>query len=128
LAEKKEKIMIKKEQKNYILKFRAIDKDIWQAIKIGKKRVETRAATVRYRNMKAGDIVIFSCQQQKFERQVKKVKIFKSIIALLKNYKVKDINPNFSTTQELVKMYSSFSRYKEKINKYGIIAIEFEKI
>lgn len=114
------------EKKKYIFRFRAVNQDIWQAIKIGKKRVETRAATVKYKNIKVGDRIIFSCQDNRFERTVKKVKKYNTIKSLSKDYKVKDINPNLNTVAELIKSYHNFPGYKDKIKKYGIMAIEFK--
>ena len=65
-----------------ILRFRAINKDIFKAIRNGKKKVETRAATERYRNIKIGDTIKLICGKYSFEMKVKKVKIYKTITAL----------------------------------------------
>lgn len=109
-----------------ILRFRTGDKNIFEAIKNRKKKVETRAATKRYRNIKAGDTVKLICGKDTFEVKIKKMTIFKSITAILKNYKVKRINPNVGTEKELRKMYYSFPGYRDKIRKYGLIALELE--
>lgn len=106
------------------LKFRAVNRDIFEAIRSGKKPVETRAATVRYCDIKAGDMVEFICGKDKFTKQVKRVEIFKSIGGLLKKYKPRDINPAASSKEDLEKMYYSFPGYREKISKFGLIAFE----
>ncbi|OGN04317.1 MAG: hypothetical protein A2831_01290 [Candidatus Yanofskybacteria bacterium RIFCSPHIGHO2_01_FULL_44_17] len=80
--------------KLYTLRFKAVNRDIFDAIRGGKKKVETRAATAKYRNIKAGDLVILVCSKNKFTKLIAKAKIFKTIEALLKKYKVKEINPN----------------------------------
>ena len=113
-------------RKKYVLRFRAVNRDIFEAIKRGTKPVETRAATKRYRNIKAGDTLIFRCGKNTFKRQVKRVKIFKTIDAMLKKYKVKDINPALATVNELKASYYSFPKYREKIRKYGLITFELE--
>jgi len=113
-------------KKKTILRFRAINRDVFDAIKIGKKKIETRAAIERYRNIKAGDIARLVCGKDVFEMKIKKATIFKSIAAILKKYKPETINPKTHTAQEARDMWYSFPGYKEKIRKYGLIALELE--
>ncbi len=110
--------------KTYNLKFRAADRNIFEAIRQGRKKVETRAATTRYKDIKTGDTVILACGKEKFKKIIRSVKIFKTISAMLQKYSIKDINPDITTEEELQNLYFSFSGYKEKIKKYGLIAIE----
>ena len=112
--------------KKYVLRFRAVNKDIFDAIKEGKKKIETRAATKKYRNIKAGDIVVLSCGAQRFEKIVRSVHIYKTIRALLRSHKPKEINPRVSTEAELIDIYYSFPDYREKIKKFGLIALELK--
>lgn len=112
--------------KTITLKFRAVNRDIFEGIKSGKKKVETRAATDKYRAIKVGDKVILMCGKNKFEKEVKKVKIFKTIAALLKVYKPAQINPGLKTVKETREMYYSFPKYKEKIQKHGLVAFELK--
>lgn len=108
----------------YMLKFRAVNKDIFLDIKSSKKTVETRAATQKYRGIKAGDMLILSCGKKKFEIRVKKTKIFPSIKSLIKTYPIKRIMPQISTEKELRNTYYNYPNYKEKIKKFGLIALE----
>lgn len=110
--------------KIYRLRFRAVDKYIFNAIKTGQKKVETRAATPRYQKVKVGDTLLCVCGQQSIYKKIIKVKIFRSITALLKKYHLADINPRLKSVGELRKMYASFPNYKGKIKKYGLIALE----
>ncbi|MCX6731586.1 MAG: hypothetical protein NTX55_01185 [Candidatus Parcubacteria bacterium] len=110
--------------KIHTLRFRAVNRDIFEAIKRGKKKIETRAATKKYRNIKTGDKVRLICEKDKFERRVGKVKIFKTISAMLRKYKVKDIAPNLNSKKELMKLYCSFPGYREKTKKFGLITTE----
>jgi len=114
------------ENKKVQLKFKAVNKDIFEAILNGSKKVETRAATTKFKNLKAGDIVLLVCGKDQAEKKIKEVQIFKSIGDLVGVYKVSDINPDLKTQEELTKMYYSFPNYREKIDKYGLIAMEFE--
>lgn len=106
------------------LRFRAVNRNIFEAIRKGKKKVETRAATARYRNSKAGDTLRFVCGKDSFEKKAKKVQIFKSIPSLLQKYRANEINPFVDSQAELQKMYYSYQNYREKIKQFGIIAIE----
>lgn len=108
-----------------LLVFNKINKDIFEMLKSGKKPVETRAATAKYKKIKAGDEMEFSCDGERFEKTVAKVTHFDSIETLLKNYKPETINPKLKTKEEIMEMYHSFPGYKEKIEKEGIVAIEF---
>jgi len=115
------------ENKKIILRFRAVNRDIFLAIKNGWKKIETRAASKRFHAIKTGDKLILICGKAKIGRKVKKVKVFKTISALLKKYKPRQINPKAFSEKDLTKMYYSFPGYKEKIKKYGLVAIELEK-
>jgi ASC-1-like (ASCH) protein len=113
-------------KKKYILRFREENRDIFQAIKKGKKRVETRAATIRYHKIMEGDEVTLLCGKDKFNKMVKRAYVFKTIMALLKKYTPTEIHPHMKTHTELTKLYYSFPGYKEKIRKNGLIALELE--
>ena len=107
-----------------ILRFRAVDRDGFNDIKAGRKKIETRAATKKYVEIKAGDILKIVCGKDYLEKKVKKVTIFKSIPDMLKKYRPNKINPKTKTEEELTKMYYSYPNYKEKIKEHGIIAME----
>ena len=96
------------------------------AIRAGIKKIETRSPGVRYRNIKEGDKLEFRCGGEKFLKKIKKVQKFNTIDEMLKVYKVKDIMPNLSTKAEIEEVYYSYPNYKEKIKKYGLIAMELE--
>ncbi len=110
--------------KKHIIKFRKINYDIFKAIKNGDKKVETRANTISFQNIKAGDELAFSCAGESLKKKVRNVKVFKNIKDLLKEYKPSEINPRIESEEELIKMYNSFPEYREKIKKHGIIAFE----
>ena len=110
--------------KTYTFRIREQDRDIFQQIKDGQKKVETRVAGPRYKNITAGDGIILICGKSKLSKKVKKATLFKSISAMLKKYKVKDIMPNIANQKEMEEIYYSFSGYRAKIKKHGLIAIE----
>lgn len=110
----------------YTQRFRAVNKDIFLDIKSGKKTVETRSATEKYKDIKAGDILILVCGKNRFEKEIKKSKIFKTIKSLVKIYSAKKIMPNINTEKELRAAYYNYPNYKEKIKKFGLIALELK--
>lgn len=112
--------------KIYKLKTRTADRGIFEAIVAGRKRVETRAATARYRKIKAGDKIYLACGRDKIVRQVVAARVFPSVAGLLKKYRPGQINPTVKTAAELREMYNSFPGYREKLKKLGLIAWELK--
>jgi len=108
--------------KIYALRFRAVDRDIFEAIKSGKKKIETRAAIANYRKIGRGDTIVFVCGQKKIKKEVAQAELYKTIGALFKHYKIKDIFPSLATISEVRRTYYSFPNYREKLKKYGLIA------
>lgn len=112
--------------KKVILRFRVIDRDNFNEIKNGLKTVETRAATIRYRNINKGDIVIIVCGKQRIIKQVKRVRHFKTIESMLKNISLKKIMPSVKSVVDAYKIYYSYPSYKEKIKEFGLVALELK--
>lgn len=106
------------------LRFRTVNRDDFLAVKRGRKRVETRAATARYRGIRAGQVIVFKCGAEAFKKKAGTVRRFRSIAALLRRYRPQDINPALRSARELRERYASFPKYPEKISKHGLIAIE----
>jgi ASC-1-like (ASCH) protein len=109
------------------LVFNKKNKDIFEMLRSGEKKIETRAATSKYKRMRAGEQVTFACAGETFERMVSKVSYFDSIRSLLKAYPPESINPKTSTEEEITAMCYSFPGYEEKIRACGIAAIEFKE-
>ena len=68
-----------------ILKFRLVNKDIFEAIVRGKKKIETRAATEKYRKIKVGDTVILKCGKKNLTKKVLRVEHSSQITNLQKS-------------------------------------------
>ncbi|MGM0629443.1 MAG: ASCH domain-containing protein [Patescibacteria group bacterium] len=112
--------------KKHIFKIRQIDKLVFDSIKDGRKSIETRAASVKYHKVEPGDILIFVCENQRLEKKVKKVDLYKSIDEMVDVIDLKKIMPFVNSVDEMKKTYYSFPNYEEKIQKFGLIAFEFE--
>ena len=113
-------------KRTLVLRFRAVNRPIFDAIRSGKKKVETRAATVKYRNFRPGDTLKFVCEKASFIKSIGKVRNFRTIAGLLKAYSPSQVNPTCKTARELREVYYSFPGYREKIEKFGIVALELE--
>lgn len=109
--------------KRHTLRFRAVDRVTFDDIRDGRKRVETRAATVKYKNIASGDVVIFVCEQDRFERHVATADHFASVDDMLKTFSVADINTRATDRDALLRMYHGFPGYEEKIKEHGLIAL-----
>ncbi|OGN17033.1 MAG: hypothetical protein A3C88_02435 [Candidatus Yanofskybacteria bacterium RIFCSPHIGHO2_02_FULL_50_12] len=112
--------------KTHVLRMRSENRDIFDAIKEGKKKVETRAASDKFKKIEVGDKLKFLCGPSSWESTVAAVKTFKTIPALLKTYKPQQINPKIKTGDNLRDMYYSWPGNKERIKKYGLIALELK--
>ena len=110
----------------HTLRFRKTDKGIFNDIKKGLKTIETRAATTKFRNIKNGNILVFLCDGKKFTKEVKEIKHFQSIEKMAKNLDIKKIMPQVSSLEEMKTVYYSFPGYKEKIKKFGLVAIKLK--
>lgn len=106
-----------------VLRFRSVDKGIFDAVRAGKKKVETRANTIRYKNATKGDILVCLCAGRKFQKVVRRVRRFKNPVGLLRAYTPTQILPG-ATRAELLAVYNSF--YKNGISNVGIVAFELE--
>lgn len=107
-----------------ILRFVQTNRHIFNAIKDRKKTIETRAATVKYKNLKKGDVLELVCGSERFSRKIKRVRHFKTIVAMLKICSIQKINPFIVTKKELEERYRSFPGYAEKIKKFGLMTFE----
>ena len=108
----------------FILRVRAADKNNFLEIKNGLKLVETRAASPQYREIKKGDTLVVVCGRQRVEKKVKRVRIFRSIGAMVKAIPYKKIMPSINSLKDLRRAYYSYPDYREKLRRYGIIAFD----
>ncbi len=114
------------EGRQVTVRFRATNKDIFDAIRTGKKKVETRAGTKKYIRLVQGDVLVCVCGKEKLEKKITKVTHSKTLAGLLKKYRPSAITPWAKTSKELEAIYYSFPGYKEKIKKFGIVAFEIK--
>src|SRR5262245_10453017 len=108
----------------WTLRFRAVDKKNFLEIKRGLKKVETRAATEKYRAIKKGDVLKIVCGSAVLLKPVKRVRIFKSVDGMVKRVPYRRIMPEVASVAAMKKIYAGYPGYKEKLKKYGVIAFD----
>lgn len=109
--------------KTHTLLFRSADRNIFNLIRTGKKKVETRAGGPKYSHLAVGDLLMFICGASKFKRRIVSIRHFKTISGLLRAYTIKDVHPGVSSGKELSAKYASFPGYTQRIKKFGLMAI-----
>ena len=114
--------------KTWTLRFRAIDKKNFDALCDGRKSVETRAATEKYRRILPGDTLAITCGSEKTCKLVKSVTVFPSIELLFKEIPLQFVMPDAKDLEDAEKEYYSYPGYREKIAACGLIAMELEAI
>jgi ASC-1-like (ASCH) protein len=103
---------------------RAVDRRVFEALRDGTKKVETRAGSPRYQHVAAGDTAIFDCGEDRITKKIVAVRQFPDVHALVDHYGVQAITPWLETEQEQTQMYHSFPGHRERIARYGLIAME----
>lgn len=100
-------------------------------IKIGKKTVEGRLNIDWAKNVKEGDIVVWSNNDFKFERSFKTVvkakRIYKTFHEFLVHEGVENALPGIDTIDDGVKVYRKY--YTEEMeNNIGVCAVVLERV
>ena len=117
-------------------------KEVWDGLKNGTKKLETRALNPEekeryFGSVKIGDKLLFNFKDKKTKKikeqlifRVKSSNTYKDISALFadKNAVAKFSNKKYSSAKELEKGYSYTPDYLERINKNGLIAWEVEPV
>lgn len=112
--------------KEVVLRFRASDRAIFEAILNGQKTIETRAATKKYNQITAGDTLVLVCGEDRASKNITRVEHFESLKDLFRTFNFKTILPQAKSTEEASKIILSFPGYKEKIKAHGIMALVLE--
>ncbi len=112
--------------KKHVLKIRRADKVFFEAIKKGRKTIDTRASTDKHRRIEEGDVLVFVCGNDKLEKKVEKVEYYKTIEEMTKAIDFKKIMPFVDSIEEMKKVYFSFPGYREKIDKLGLVVFRLK--
>lgn len=112
--------------KTWTLVFRKVDKDNFEEVRSGVKSIETRANSIKYEPIQAGDILTFSCDGEKFSKKITKRYHWKSVDEMVKEIPFKKIMPYIESVEEMKKVYASYPNYTEKIKEHGLLGFELE--
>ena len=93
-------------------------------IQSGKKTVEGRIATPKYRSFSTGDTLTFKTTGiDVLSTKIMELKCFTSFENMLSYFGVQACLPGLVTIEEAVKVYRSLPGYKEKESQFGVIGI-----
>lgn len=110
--------------KRWTLRFRQVDRARFEELRTGMKSIETRAATIKYRPISRGDILVFVCGMERMEKTVREAHHFKTLEGMLEELPLRKIMPDVSSVEEARKRYASYPGYEDKIREHGILAFE----
>jgi ASC-1-like (ASCH) protein len=103
------------------LVFRAGDKS-FDAIVDGRKTIESRAATPRYRKVAVGDELVIRCGKYTITKVVKRVEIYPSIDELLAGVGLNNVMPLVKSGEQAKQEWYSYPGYRDKIAQHGLVA------
>jgi ASC-1-like (ASCH) protein len=109
-----------------VLRFRATDGKDFEALRQGRKKIETRAASPRYQKIVAGDVLVITCGGETIEKTVKEVVHVSSVDELFTKFALSDVFPDAKDIEEAKATYNSYAGYRDKIAAYGLLAFVLE--
>lgn len=108
--------------KRHVLKFRASDKAEFMTILDGRKTVESRAATPKYRKVAVGDELVIRCGKDTITKVVKRVEIYPSIDELVAAVGLRNVMPLVENIEQAKQEWYSYPGYRDKIAQHGLVA------
>lgn len=104
------------------LVFRASDQAEFETIVDGRKTVESRAATPRYRKVEAGDTLAINCGKDTITKVVKRVEIYPGIDELVAAVGLSNVMPLVKNVKQAKQEWYSYPGYRDKIAQHGLVA------
>ena len=104
--------------------------EVFDIVKSGMKDVEIRVNDEKRRNLNIGDSLVFLKRPDEVEKisaKVTNLLYFKDFLDVVNYYDMERIYLKDTTKDEYVELMKKFYS-DEEVNKYGVVAIEFEKI
>ena len=102
--------------------------EIFDIVLQGTKNVEVRVNDEKRRQLKVGDTLIFikrGGDQEKLKGIIKELKYFSSFEEVFDTYEMERIYLEDTSLEEYVELMHQFYT-EEEVQKYGVVAIEFE--
>ena len=107
-----------------------LDEDVFEVVKLGIKNVEVRVNDEKRRKMKIGDEIVFfkrTLEEEKIVTKITNLRLFNNFDELVKEYNIERLYLDTFSKEEFVKLLGRFYSIEEQ-EKYGVVAIEFEKV
>jgi len=101
----------------------------FDAIKAGLKTVEGRLNSPKFKDLKFGDLITFTCHEtnEKISGVVKALNIYPNFEAMLVSEGLENMLPGVTSLYEGVMIYESFPGYQEGAKEFGTLAIRIKK-
>lgn len=106
-----------------------LDEDVFEVVKEGIKNIEVRVNDEKRRKLGVGDKLIFlkrPLEKEIIKSVVKKMEYYDSFDELVRNYDMSRLYLASYSKDEFLKLLERFYSVDEQ-NKYGVVAIFFEK-
>jgi len=99
-------------------------------IKSGKKTIEGRINSDKFKDLKIGDKLIFTTDHtsEQLICVVKDFKTYPDFHSMLESEGIQNCLPGITDLQEAVNIYENLPGYKEKVKQFGALAIRIECI
>lgn len=116
--------------KKWTLLIRKQDKNIFERIRSGEKTIDTRSSNPNSpkKSIAVGDILLFKCDGKSVEKKVKEIRKYSEFEEYLEKEDLENILGKGTTKEDARKIHYSFPSYKERLEKYGIVAFDLESI
>lgn len=116
-----------KSAKNWTLSYHVDDKANFDAIGRGLKDIETRPGTRKYKTIKVGDTISFTCNGAIITKAVTKRFHWPSPSALIREINFKRVLPSARTASELEGAFETDPDY-ETMGTYGMFGFELGRV
>ena len=106
-----------------------LHKEVFDIVREGIKDVEVRLNDEKRRQLKVGDKLIFinrGNEEETISAVVKNLVYFKDFVEVTKSYEMKRIYLEDTSLDEYLELMNKFYS-DEDVEKYGVVAIEFDK-
>jgi ASC-1-like (ASCH) protein len=104
--------------------FREVDKARFEEVRMGLKKIETRAGKEKYLSIQVGDEITLRCGDDFFSKKVVRKYHWATIEEMLSEIPLKDVMPDLDTIEQVRDRYDSYPGYAEVIKKLGILGYE----
>lgn len=108
----------------------AIQKKYFDAINAGLKTAEGRINSAKFKDLKIGAQIIFTCAEdysKKIICTVQAINVYPDFKTMLQKEGLQNMLPGIKNIAVGISIYESFHGYKEAVKKYGAAAIRITK-